>query len=520
MNKFNRILAIVLAFVAAAAVIANAVIPKERHAYVSCIYTSNIQGNALYKSGENAGYEKIAGIRAELEDESALTILIDSGGCLGASAFAEENSGKDILSLMVSAGYSAMSLGTADYVYGSERLRQLSKDSGIPFLAANLESSGSTAFEDYIEYEQGGIRIIITGVCDSLPLDGMEGITVNDPSDTVNSLISRMSPSPDIVIVLANLSSKDEISEIASLSLVDAVIDGRSTSVSEEKEEGKALVVSAGSKGTNIGVITFEAGSAGVTAENRFINALEYDSTASEKKTAVLAEEYYNNYVSSTSSLQADVYVENIIGTSEDYDKDSNLPYETGTGDIIADAVLYACSKDGAEAALIPNTYIGGELVSGKISKSAVIALFPDDLHAVTFRVTGGELRDILEDCFSGNSSGIGYCQVAGLSFTYNSSGSIGTRLSNITINGETLDDARTYVIAGCTQNAASNAFSAYDAEQLSTYKSIAGITWQYIQQQFPEEIPETSEGSTESTEMESSEPVQEPVSPTRIIIY
>ena len=53
-----------------------------------------------------------------------------------------------------------------------------------------------------------------------------------------------------------------------------------------------------------------------------------------------------------------------------------------------------------------------------------------------------------LENSFNNYPNADGFLQVSGISYTFNASTAIGSRLSDIMIDGHKLDDARTYIVA------------------------------------------------------------------------
>ena len=97
--------------------------------------------------------------------------------------------------------------------------------------------------------------------------------------------------------------------------------------------------------------------------------------------------------------------------------------------------------------------------------------------------MTGGELRTVLEASFENYPQADNFLQVSGVTYTFNSSTSIGSRLSDITVEGHTLDDARTYVVA-MRSLASQLSYTSESTGKISNGKTIASIVSEYIQKQ------------------------------------
>ena len=97
---------------------------------------------------------------------------------------------------------------------------------------------------------------------------------------------------------------------------------------------------------------------------------------------------------------------------------------------------------------LITGSSIMGDLKDGSVTCGELNALFEDSQNMVLCKMTGGELRKLLEESFSSYPDVGGCFQVAGLSLVYSRDTGFGSALSEITVGNHNLDDARTYTVA------------------------------------------------------------------------
>jgi 5'-nucleotidase len=123
---------------------------------------------------------------------------------------------------------------------------------------------------------------------------------------------------------------------------------------------------------------------------------------------------------------------------------------ETNMGNLVADAYRQAMQAD---AALINGGAIRADTTyaPGPVTKRDTIAILPFGDPVVKIEVSGAVLRAALENGVSRvieePASGR-YPQVSGLSFTYDGRKPAGSRVVEVLINGQSLDDKKLYSLA------------------------------------------------------------------------
>ena len=514
---------IVLIVIILAALIAHTILRPDRNATLRIIYTSDVQGQITYSDGQYAGYEKVAALSHKLASEGDHVLLLDAGNCLGDSVIAEMDNGQSILSLMNTMQYDAMVPGPMDFVYGVDTLSSLRSKAGFPFLAANItKADGSTVFENYKILNINSVRIGVIGVTTGLSQIQAQksSLTVADPVETVKNVLGQMSGKTDAVIVLTYTGSEDITNALAAIDGVSIVIESGASEAFANTTDNGTVITSAGTKGNVIGVASLDITRSDVSVDSQFYTASDYSSLSAEQSAADAVASVVRSADTNASEPAGSITVsadtaetesdtsDETADTLEDSSADSGVRTyhlaETGIGNLTADAMLDAAASDGAVVALMPDQSISGTLANGIVSKGQVQNLFDDQLYLVTCKMTGGDLRTALEKSFDNYPNADGFLQVSGISYTFNASTAIGSRLSDIMIDGHKLDDARTYIVATTNLLADTLGYRSEATGRVGTYRTIASVVTDYIQKNSSaasgSALPSETESDTEDT--------------------
>lgn len=518
---------IVLIVIILVALIAHTILRPDRNATLRIIYTSDMQGQITYSDGQYAGYEKVAALSHKLSSEGDHVLLLDAGNCLGDSVIAEMDNGQSILSLMNTMQYDAMVPGPMDFVYGADTLSSLRSKASFPFLAANItKADGSTVFENYKILNINSVHIGVIGVTTGLSQTQAQksSLTVADPVETVKNVLGQMSGKTDAVIVLAYTGSEDITNALAAIDGVSIVIESGASEAFANTADNGTVITSAGTKGNVIGVASLDINRSDVSVDSQFYTSSDYSSLSAEQSVAdavasvvrsadTNASEHAGSINLSTDTAADTAETESdtsdeTADTLEDGSTDSDVRTyhlaETGIGNLTADAMLDAAASDGAVVALMPDQSISGTLANGIVSKGQVRNLFDDQLYLVTCKMTGGDLRTALENSFNNYPNADGFLQVSGISYTFNASTAIGSRLSDIMIDGHKLDDARTYIVATTNILADTLGYRSEATGRVGTYRTIASVVTDYIQKNSSatsgSALPSETESDTEDT--------------------
>jgi 5'-nucleotidase len=132
---------------------------------------------------------------------------------------------------------------------------------------------------------------------------------------------------------------------------------------------------------------------------------------------------------------------------------------ESPLGDVIADAQLAYTSSANAVIAFmnpggiradLPYALSSGGEAAGQVTYGECFTVQPFNNLVVTQSFTGAQIKEVLEQQFAGyaGQSTKRILQVShGFTYTYTASAALGSRVSNIKLNGTALDPAASYLV-------------------------------------------------------------------------
>jgi 5'-nucleotidase len=146
--------------------------------------------------------------------------------------------------------------------------------------------------------------------------------------------------------------------------------------------------------------------------------------------------------------------------------RDVTAAGESSLGDLIADAQAH---ETGAQLALMNPGGIRADLKAGQLTFGDLFAVQPFDNGMVAMKLTGAQLKAILEQQFQ--ASGDKILQVSGLKETYDKTRAEGDRITSLTLaDGTAIDPAATYSVA-C------NSFLATGGDAFTVFKQGTDVT-------------------------------------------
>ncbi len=158
---------------------------------------------------------------------------------------------------------------------------------------------------------------------------------------------------------------------------------------------------------------------------------------------------------------------------------------ESKLGDVIADSQLaYTKTNAGAQIALMNPGGIRTSLIAanspggeapGEITYGECFTVQPFNNLVVTQTFTGAQIKDVLEQQFAGHNGQLvtRFLQVStGFTYSYDSTAALGSRISNLALNGTALDPAGTYRVT--TNDFLANGGDGFTGLTLGTDKATA----------------------------------------------
>jgi 5'-nucleotidase len=343
------------------------------------------------------------------------------------------------------------------------------------YLAANVvrNDNGKTIFPAYKIRSFAGAKVAFIGMTlEGTPTivtpSGVAGLSFKDEADTVNALVpglkeqgvntivvliheggAQVAPAPYNGCVGISGAIVDIVNRFDPA--VDVVISGHTHNAYNCTINGM-LVTSAASFGrvvTDVDLTIDRKTSevVSMTANNVIVTR---DVPKDSLLTALIAK-----YQAIAAPL-----ANRVIGSiTADITRTNNLAGESALGDVIADAQLYATADPANGGAVIAFMNPGGIRADlsyassvagegdGNVTYGESFTVQPFGNNLVTVTMTGAQIKQVLEQQFNNPAAGQNrILQVSnGFTYSWSASAAIGSRVSNIMLNGAPLDMAASY---------------------------------------------------------------------------
>ncbi len=395
------------------------------------------------------GYDKVAALKKELQQQYETVILVDAGDHAQGTAYGSMDKGKSIIALMNGAGYNAATLGNHEFDYGMDGCVNLRVWAFFPYLSCNFycESGGvrgDNVLDSYHIFTFGDKKVAIVGITTpesftkSTPAyfqneagEYVYGIAGGEDgkalyADVQKAIDDAKAEGADYVIALGHLGQDSSSSPwtskevIANVSGLTAFIDGHSHT--------NAIAQSVNGKDGNPVVLT---------QTGEYLGGIGKLVISAE--TGAITTELVTGYTGSDAGVKAqqDAWIASVdeqlgakIGSTEltldNYDGDVRLvrKQETNTGDFAADALYYLFDDMGmdVDVAIMNGGGVRNRAITGDISYKTCKDIHTFGNVACLQTITGQQLLDALEwgarDV--GTAECGGFLQVSGITYDIN----------------------------------------------------------------------------------------------------
>ena len=457
------------------------------------IHTNDTHGADVAVPEKSIGTAGIAQLAKDYEAAGAEVLLISAGDAIQGDPLVNLSKGANAVTFMNNAGYDIMIPGNHEFDFGYDNLKYLEKRADFTILSSNIldKKSGKPVFTENMIIDTKVGKIGIFGLTtpetytkanpnNVASLNFLAGEAMyNNAQQQVDKLTKD---GADYIICVAHLGidkgSKPNrtVDLIDNVEGIDIVIDGHSHSILEGNKTDDTILVSAGTKLSNAGVVIIDKD--GIST--KLISASEYSSVDTSVDSAI-------NMI----SKKIDETLSKVFASTEVLLDGNKAPgvrtQETNLGDFAADAILWAANDavgGGVEAAITNGGGIRASIAIGDVTMKDMKTVFPFGNTISTIKISGAELIEVLEaSTFSTPESVGAFPQVAGIEFTIDTSVAYengeqfpdstyfgpakpGARIKNVKVQGKTLELERIYTIA-------TNDFLAVGGDTYYLFKSL-----------------------------------------------
>ncbi|MCW5660853.1 MAG: thiosulfohydrolase SoxB [Burkholderiaceae bacterium] len=415
---------------------------------------------ASRRFGKVGGFAHLATLVKRLKAQRPGALLLDGGDTWQGSATSLWTQAQDMVEACKLLGVDVMT-GHWEFTYGMERVKQIvDKDlkGRIDFVAQNVKTAdfGDPVFAPYVMREINGVPVAIVGQAFPytpianpryLVADWSFGIQDDNLQKVVDEARAK---GAQVVVVLSHNGMDVDLKMATRVRGVDAVLgghthDGVPVAVPVKNAGGTTLVTNAGSNGKFLGVMDLQV-KGGKVADYRY------------RLLPVFSE-----------LLPADAAMDALITKlrapyeaklSEKLAVTDGLLYRRGNfngswDQLICDALI---DVQGAEIAFSPGfrwgtSLLPGDTITRELLMDQLAITYP---YATLTSMNGETIKTVLEDVADNLFNPDPYYQqggdmvrVGGLTYTMNPAGKMGSRISDMRLNGKPIEAGRTYKVAG-----------------------------------------------------------------------
>lgn len=356
------------------------------------------------------GYPYFAGLREPIASDSAHVALVSLGDALQGGLAGSITHGQAIVDILRHIPYEAMTLGTHDFDFTRQHIRQLFRGDHFPILCANLRhvQTDTLSFPAYSIRQYGRRRVAFIGVTtpstqitNALSLADSTGVLHHDfdPEHTYqrvqHAVDQARQEGADYVIVLSQLgynSDRFGISApglIAATTGIDAVLDGHShmtipNAVFCNARKQPVHYSQAGFNFSHIGKLVIDP-------DGRICSELIPTQQMKFRDPAV------TQVVDSIKTLfmgSADDYAgRTLMALSKPKEYNPNNPYEINAGNLVTDAMRWSANAD---MAWLNAGSLRQSLPAGELTRGDIYELVPYDNELVLLTIPGRELHEAI----------------------------------------------------------------------------------------------------------------------------
>lgn len=436
---------------------ANGIKPgtRDAHAFTYLDYVA-----AAQNYGKMGGFAHMATLIKQLKASRPGAQLLDGGDTWQGSGTALWTNGQDMVDAALALGVDVMTPHW-EMTLGEKRVMEIVNGDfkgKVSFIAQNIKTSdfGDMVFNPYVMKNMNGVQVAIIGQAfPYTPIanpryftpDWTFGIQEENLQKTIDEVKSK---GAKVVVLLSHNGMDVDLKMASRVSGLHAILgghthDGVPVPVQVKNRSGVTLVTNAGSNGKFLGVLDFDV-KGGKPVDFRykllpiFSNMIPADSAMSKLITKVRTpfEAKLNEKLATTEGL---LYRRGNFNGSFDQ--------------LILDGLM---AQKNAEIAFSPGFRWGTSLLPGQaITRENLM-----DQTAITYpyttvtNMTGETIKTILEDVADNLFNPDPYYQqggdmvrVGGMQYTIDPAKTAGNRISDMRINGKSIEADKTYKVAG-----------------------------------------------------------------------
>jgi 2',3'-cyclic-nucleotide 2'-phosphodiesterase (5'-nucleotidase family) len=441
------------------------------------LHTNDTHSRIKAGKYDGMGFAAIATKVNEIKEANENVLLFDAGDAFHGQVISQLNEGESVVRVMNTMKYDGMVAGNHDFNYGQERLVELNQLTDFPIIASNVsKSDGSSLLPKSRIIYKDGLKIGVFGLATPETLykthpKNVEGLDFLSPAIVAQQMVNELKEKTDMIILLSHLGVDESTlpeytSEYVAQTVdgIDLIIDGHShTTLPEGMMVNNTLIVQAGEYDKNLGIVNF-------TIEDKVITSKTAELFTKEEAESVEDNIDILNAVADIE--EANQEITSVVVATSDQELNGEREFvrtgQTNLGNLITKAMIEAT---GADIALTNGGGIRASINPGEVTKGDVITVLPFGNYVIKQEITGEDILAAMEHGLSAYPEAQGFFpHIAGMEVKFDASEEAGNRVTEIMINGELLDESKTYTLA-------TNDFLAAGGDNYTMFSDLKTIT-------------------------------------------
>lgn len=419
---------------------------------------------------DEMGAAKLAALVKEVNADQEYA-LVSSGDNVGGSAFVSAISEDEYTTQALNEmGLTASAVGNHEFDKGfSDLTGRIQPASEFPILGANVEKDGKPALDPYVIEELNGVKVAFIGSVTEATVSkvspkALQGLEITDPAEATNKYADQVKNSgeADVVVALLHEDAEGTVSDFNNN--VDVVFGGDTHLKQMGKLERQGATPLYYAQALEYGKV---------------LNDFDFTYDKTNKKLVDVKQAQYA--YEDAASLTPDAGVEDIVaqavaeaeklgenvvatiaesafrGSNEGDEAGSNRGVESTLNNLLAEASLYAIKEEtGADIdfGVMNAGGVRADIAKGDVTYAEAFAVQPFGNSIAYASFSGEEIKQALENQWKPEGAkrprlSLGLSE--NVSYTYNPEAPLGSKITNVIIDGEKLDPAKEYTVAGST---------------------------------------------------------------------
>ena len=398
------------------------------------------------------GFAHIRHLADRIRDERAgACIHVDCGDAIHGTGPAQWTEGAVIVPALNAVGVELMTPGNWEFGYGPAALRERVRELTFPVIACNVTQAdtGRQEFPGVHVRDIGDARIAFIGITSpivshTMPQSFGAGLRFLDALDVLPPVIAevRAREKPDAVVLLSHYGFAQEVAIARRVDGIDVILGGHTHDVlAEAVVVGRTIITQSGAHGSYLTRLDLEITNGQVSGFRHGLLPVVAEG-GEDPRVAQVLEDAMRPHRAAVDELVGETDVLLHRGTV----------LESPMDNLLTSAYL---ASTGADVALSHGWRYGTPIPPGPISAGDLWQMIPTNPELFTVRLTGDELRRMLEQSMERTFSGDllrqqgGYVmRFAGMRAVVRLNNAPGTRVQQLEIGGTPAERTREYTIA------------------------------------------------------------------------